>query len=118
MIRRPPRSTQSRSSAASDVYKRQLRIGGRPLRKNLQGRVHRLAHLGAVGECDLALHVTGRRIEHIAEAARCALDLLAVDEMSELFHGANPHVFPARMAARVRLWFSEAGAARQRGAKL
>ena len=32
MIRRPPRSTQSRSSAASDVYKRQrrkgLRVGG------------------------------------------------------------------------------------------
>src|SRR5680860_14575 len=27
MIRRPPRSTQSRSSAASDVYKRQLRDG-------------------------------------------------------------------------------------------
>ena len=26
MIRRPPRSTQSRSSAASDVYKRQLPI--------------------------------------------------------------------------------------------
>ena len=24
MVRRPPRSTQSRSSAASDVYKRQL----------------------------------------------------------------------------------------------
>ena len=29
MIRRPPRSTQSRSSAASDVYKRQA--GGRVL---------------------------------------------------------------------------------------
>eukprot|EP00657_Telonema_sp_P-1_P006075 TRINITY_DN24085_c0_g1_i1.p1 TRINITY_DN24085_c0_g1~~TRINITY_DN24085_c0_g1_i1.p1 ORF type:complete len:168 (+),score=80.92 TRINITY_DN24085_c0_g1_i1:49-552(+) len=29
MIRRPPRSTQSRSSAASDVYKRQLQGGGR-----------------------------------------------------------------------------------------
>src|SRR5450756_1641851 len=28
MIRRPPRSTQSRSSAASDVYKRQARTGG------------------------------------------------------------------------------------------
>ena len=27
MIRRPPRSTQSRSSAASDVYKRQILIG-------------------------------------------------------------------------------------------
>src|SRR5680860_1632190 len=26
MIRRPPRSTQSRSSAASDVYKRQLMV--------------------------------------------------------------------------------------------
>src|SRR5450756_3161099 len=34
MIRRPPRSTQSRSSAASDVYKRQVvpthHKGGRP----------------------------------------------------------------------------------------
>src|SRR5450756_3080431 len=28
MIRRPPRSTQSRSSAASDVYKRQLKKYG------------------------------------------------------------------------------------------
>ena len=28
MIRRPPRSTQSRSSAASDVYKRQILFGG------------------------------------------------------------------------------------------
>src|SRR5659263_735611 len=28
MIRRPPRSTQSRSSAASDVYKRQVRRRG------------------------------------------------------------------------------------------
>src|SRR5450756_2965503 len=27
MIRRPPRSTQSRSSAASDVYKRQTSLG-------------------------------------------------------------------------------------------
>src|SRR5450756_3240857 len=26
MIRRPPRSTQSRSSAASDVYKRQIKV--------------------------------------------------------------------------------------------
>src|SRR5450756_146146 len=28
MIRRPPRSTQSRSSAASDVYKRQVQVHG------------------------------------------------------------------------------------------
>src|SRR5450756_2212595 len=32
MIRRPPRSTQSRSSAASDVYKRQEPVFGWPLR--------------------------------------------------------------------------------------
>eukprot|EP00657_Telonema_sp_P-1_P008951 TRINITY_DN3150_c0_g1_i1.p1 TRINITY_DN3150_c0_g1~~TRINITY_DN3150_c0_g1_i1.p1 ORF type:complete len:117 (-),score=62.31 TRINITY_DN3150_c0_g1_i1:57-407(-) len=31
MIRRPPRSTQSRSSAASDVYKRQLLVLLHPL---------------------------------------------------------------------------------------
>eukprot|EP00657_Telonema_sp_P-1_P011484 TRINITY_DN6630_c0_g1_i1.p1 TRINITY_DN6630_c0_g1~~TRINITY_DN6630_c0_g1_i1.p1 ORF type:complete len:101 (-),score=53.36 TRINITY_DN6630_c0_g1_i1:76-378(-) len=31
MIRRPPRSTQSRSSAASDVYKRQTHINEQPL---------------------------------------------------------------------------------------
>src|SRR5450756_813517 len=29
MIRRPPRSTQSRSSAASDVYKRQIQLAAR-----------------------------------------------------------------------------------------
>ena len=29
MIRRPPRSTLDRSSAASDVYKRQLMLGAR-----------------------------------------------------------------------------------------
>src|SRR5665213_309135 len=32
MIRRPPRSTQSRSSAASDVYKRQLYVEYEKLR--------------------------------------------------------------------------------------
>src|SRR5680860_1674089 len=40
MIRRPPRSTQSRSSAASDVYKRQL---DQPL------DVQRLGHPASVG---------------------------------------------------------------------
>src|SRR5680860_1885984 len=37
MIRRPPRSTQSRSSAASDVYKRQV-YGG--VVQALDGRTH------------------------------------------------------------------------------
>ena len=34
MIRRPPRSTQSRSSAASDVYKRQVADMGTPVTTN------------------------------------------------------------------------------------
>src|SRR5450756_1934829 len=41
MIRRPPRSTQSRSSAASDVYKRQVVI-----RHQSSGAPHTLAHAG------------------------------------------------------------------------
>src|SRR5450756_3011326 len=40
MIRRPPRSTQSRSSAASDVYKRQgLPAGERALERLTDGRL-------------------------------------------------------------------------------
>src|SRR5665809_146593 len=47
MIRRPPRSTQSRSSAASDVYKRQL--AGATLRANRGPRASVVATLtGAV----------------------------------------------------------------------
>src|SRR5450756_3256179 len=38
MIRRPPRSTQSRSSAASDVYKRQVNAPLKPGKNNLEFR--------------------------------------------------------------------------------
>eukprot|EP00657_Telonema_sp_P-1_P009447 TRINITY_DN3641_c0_g1_i3.p1 TRINITY_DN3641_c0_g1~~TRINITY_DN3641_c0_g1_i3.p1 ORF type:complete len:100 (+),score=44.16 TRINITY_DN3641_c0_g1_i3:140-439(+) len=41
MIRRPPRSTQSRSSAASDVYKRQVSTqstGGAPLQRSAHAK--------------------------------------------------------------------------------
>src|SRR5450756_2684570 len=44
MIRRPPRSTQSRSSAASDVYKRQG--NGPPRRRRVAGLRGRSATLG------------------------------------------------------------------------
>src|SRR5680860_1903095 len=49
MIRRPPRSTQSRSSAASDVYKRQAER----VRALLDPRMHTsVAHLlGRGGKC-------------------------------------------------------------------
>src|SRR5450756_1748807 len=54
MIRRPPRSTQSRSSAASDVYKRQV-VGG------LKGG-HARRTPGAYADCRLAegAYVIGR----------------------------------------------------------
>src|SRR5665811_483763 len=47
MIRRPPRSTRVRSSAASDVYKRQVRIHPETSRKTifLGERVRRFAGL-------------------------------------------------------------------------
>src|SRR5450756_3178240 len=49
MIRRPPRSTQSRSSAASDVYKRQIKpalaLGGWVAFKPAQGGVMAMGDL-------------------------------------------------------------------------
>src|SRR5450756_3247848 len=54
MIRRPPRSTQSRSSAASDVYKRQVypyHLGlCRHTAKTQERGVISLVHLPALGE--------------------------------------------------------------------
>ena len=63
MIRRPPRSTLDRSSAASDVYKRQPRLGtDRPHLPLLPAPTHRWSHR-RVGEVtasfDPALPVTG-----------------------------------------------------------
>src|SRR5665811_1205020 len=37
MIRRPPRSTRVRSSAASDVYKRQIQVNARGLERLKEG---------------------------------------------------------------------------------
>src|SRR5450756_1120190 len=55
MIRRPPRSTQSRSSAASDVYKRQLLTSLLTLSNS---RLPQLAPLWAIG-------ITRRRLAGI-----------------------------------------------------
>src|SRR5450756_569435 len=61
MIRRPPRSTQSRSSAASDVYKRQLLL-----------RVPRLplVEAGERREHPVALFVPGERKDAIRDAVQ------------------------------------------------
>src|SRR5678809_1006508 len=53
MIRRPPRSTLDRSSAASDVYKRQTRFEAEELEgRELRRRVQEPA-AGAAAECAL-----------------------------------------------------------------
>src|SRR5450756_2959780 len=74
MIRRPPRSTQSRSSAASDVYKRQVGVlrRGDDLRAALSdlGALNSGLRLGDKGEAEyelLNLLTLGTQI------ARCAL---------------------------------------------
>eukprot|EP00657_Telonema_sp_P-1_P007196 TRINITY_DN26913_c0_g1_i1.p1 TRINITY_DN26913_c0_g1~~TRINITY_DN26913_c0_g1_i1.p1 ORF type:complete len:127 (+),score=62.09 TRINITY_DN26913_c0_g1_i1:61-441(+) len=46
MVRRPPRSTQSRSSAASDVYKRQELGGGDASLLPLEAYLMVLLHIG------------------------------------------------------------------------
>ena len=60
MIRRPPRSTLDRSSAASDVYKRQKEHGTKPVVGFIAGQTapkgRKMGHAGAIvgGEDDTA----------------------------------------------------------------
>ena len=49
MIRRPPRSTQSRSSAASDVYKRQIKKQREELKVKNKKRKRTNSLLGLFG---------------------------------------------------------------------
>src|SRR5450756_1439026 len=59
MIRRPPRSTQSRSSAASDVYKRQARWLTTALQQGLSGRIVLEDARGTVWNGSARLTLTG-----------------------------------------------------------
>src|SRR5450756_1423551 len=71
MIRRPPRSTQSRSSAASDVYKRQrtanfvlLPIGGKRCHLHPWSRhVHKRHSKNGLVESPPSLEVATRNLE-------------------------------------------------------
>src|SRR5450756_1116677 len=73
MIRRPPRSTQSRSSAASDVYKRQRRRRARGRRGR---RHHRRTTKGNLVDKpridDLLPHAGGSRYALVMIAAKRA----------------------------------------------
>ena len=67
MIRRPPRSTQSRSSAASDVYKRQGRDrADHPGERSGEAR----APSGGAGSGDRARPLSHLSLIHISEPTR------------------------------------------------
>ena len=67
MIRRPPRSTQSRSSAASDVYKRQVQQVIDAAQHH--GRVVALAGYSMVKTAEIAKEL-GLSLIHISEPTR------------------------------------------------
>src|SRR5665809_136361 len=75
MIRRPPRSTQSRSSAASDVYKRQL-----PVLLEVPRDLEQLDQ--SVGELHTLVDgLRRRRLEARTDLEVPRVDVLAVPEM-------------------------------------
>ena len=94
MIRRPPRSTQSRSSAASDVYKRQKHdrvvfrlAGGRELRLHDTRKFARVrlvadaaAALGALGPEPLAEDFTAECLRSRLARHRRMLKPLLLDQ--------------------------------------
>src|SRR5450756_1304948 len=110
MIRRPPRSTQSRSSAASDVYKRQILIRGARHLVTVRGtrgprRGPSLNELnviqdGAVLIQDGILVAVGpsRRVENLAQA-RNAIEINAAGRV----------VMPGFVDAHTHLAFPPAG---------
>src|SRR5450756_1114943 len=96
MIRRPPRSTQSRSSAASDVYKRQ---------------VASIGHTNATGDqIRAAVDAGARWSTHLGNGAHAVIrrhpnyiwDQLAEDRLSAGFIFDGHHLPPAVMKTVLR----------------
>src|SRR5680860_170407 len=123
MIRRPPRSTQSRSSAASDVYKRQELNVGKPqvVTRMVDGKLHEPMehmtidvpeeHLGAITQLlasrrgrmeSMANHGTGWvRMEFIVPArgligfrSTFLTDTRGTGIASSISHGFEPWAGP------------------------
>src|SRR5678809_492948 len=96
MIRRPPRSTLDRSSAASDVYKRQPLPGAVPQRPH--GRTS-----GLVGSLSLWPSV-GARAHHADRGALAFAILLRPSaRLPALSTGLRPRGLPTHLGARSRL---------------
>ena len=56
MIRRPPRSTQSRSSAASDVYKRQGQAGSKTATPTAKPEVFAIGDVVKAGDIQVTIN--------------------------------------------------------------
>src|SRR5450756_3214821 len=103
MIRRPPRSTQSRSSAASDVYKRQgdmchpsdgsyrasprrrVHIDGRRLEEFLSNRTTELGHIRP----DVQMVLVERDVSHERKAIAVQPRRWETDKDVACMHGAS-----------------------------
>ena len=73
MIRRPPRSTQSRSSAASDVYKRQIQC----FKKQFPVVIAQIDSLAAIPTCSHMVHCPGIPVSYThLRAHETVLDLV------------------------------------------
>src|SRR5680860_476852 len=112
MIRRPPRSTQSRSSAASDVYKRRHRTGHDCLLdagvaqlleviRTQRDQTEQRVVVGAVDE-----GVIGQRGAHAATAATAMAAIAAEGEVllvTHFLHGRDVVVVGVVQTAERRL---------------
>ena len=67
-----------------------LRVGGGPARLRRLRALHRGGELGGGGERHARLHLAGRRVEDVGEAAGRARHALAVDEVAEVLHAFPP----------------------------
>ena len=73
MIRRPPRSTLDRSSAASDVYKRQAVVHRDPLALGLDELVANLLEDLHVARAGLAAHIADREMHDVGHLGHDAV---------------------------------------------
>src|SRR5450756_845470 len=99
MIRRPPRSTQSRSSAASDVYKRQtedrlderLRDARREIDRVIDDLKKKASDMTAEAERRLSKRTFSGPPISTGDAGSARVEARqAIDEAAARFHGGEP----------------------------
>src|SRR5665811_2637373 len=106
MIRRPPRSTRVRSSAASDVYKRQpqatdvlldIATGG--------GHVARVIgpHVGKVIVSDLTPQMLDHAVPYLQQQGLVNIERLVADAQDLPLDGASVDIVTCRIAPHLSL---------------